>query len=271
MYVWGNGGSFFIPINIAAAKQHGRAHYILPGQLTPCILEDSPGHLIADQRRSTGTLSFCHGQQACQSTSIQCSLPCPAIFLHTASAGQARQRLSHSTKQELSRHQESMWRIWPVCMCLPWSTRLPARCSMPPPQTTTRHGGQPDNAYPDHRLCILTPLLMCFVPKPPGFQRKVLPCHWTQTAHLDPGCALRLLPTHRGIAEAVGKNAGVPTEGISLEDAYAKEIWPAWVTSLYVLNNRAASTKAQKLLGWGDFKSMEMLSDISDGSYASKA
>ncbi len=32
MYVWGNGGSFFIPINIAAAKEHGKAHYILPGR-----------------------------------------------------------------------------------------------------------------------------------------------------------------------------------------------------------------------------------------------
>ena len=31
MYVWGNNGSYFIPLNIAAAKQHGKAHYILPG------------------------------------------------------------------------------------------------------------------------------------------------------------------------------------------------------------------------------------------------
>ena len=31
MYVWGNGGSFFIPLNIGVAKEHGKALYILPG------------------------------------------------------------------------------------------------------------------------------------------------------------------------------------------------------------------------------------------------
>ena len=33
MYVWGNNGSYFIPLNIAAAKQHSKAHYLLPGWL----------------------------------------------------------------------------------------------------------------------------------------------------------------------------------------------------------------------------------------------
>ena len=37
MYVWGDNGSFFIPLNIAAAKQHGKAHYILPGWLAPLL------------------------------------------------------------------------------------------------------------------------------------------------------------------------------------------------------------------------------------------
>ena len=72
----------------------------------------------------------------------------------------------------------------------------------------------------------------------------------------------------RGIAEAVGKNVGVPAEGVSLGDAYAKEIWPEWVTSLFVLNQRADSSKATRVLGWGDFKQLRMLSDIESGSYA---
>ena len=74
--------------------------------------------------------------------------------------------------------------------------------------------------------------------------------------------------TPRGIAEAVGRNAGVPAEGVSLEDAYAKKIWPEWVTALYVLNQRADSSKATRMLGWGDFKQLKMLSDIESGSYA---
>ena len=35
MYVWGNNGSYFIPLNIAVAKQHRSAFYILPGWLPP--------------------------------------------------------------------------------------------------------------------------------------------------------------------------------------------------------------------------------------------
>ena len=31
MYVWGNSGSYFIPLNIGVAKEHGKAYYILPG------------------------------------------------------------------------------------------------------------------------------------------------------------------------------------------------------------------------------------------------
>ena len=34
MYAWGNGGSFFIPLNIGVAKEHGKALYILPGMQT---------------------------------------------------------------------------------------------------------------------------------------------------------------------------------------------------------------------------------------------
>ena len=61
------------------------------------------------------------------------------------------------------------------------------------------------------------------------------------------------------------------TEGISFEDALAQKIWPDWVASLYVLNNRADSTKAEKTLGWGDFKDTDMVADIVSGSYAAKA
>ena len=31
-YVWGNGGSFFIPLHIQAARERGKAYYILPGE-----------------------------------------------------------------------------------------------------------------------------------------------------------------------------------------------------------------------------------------------
>jgi hypothetical protein len=33
-YVWGNGGSFFIPLHIQAARERGKAYYILPGEST---------------------------------------------------------------------------------------------------------------------------------------------------------------------------------------------------------------------------------------------
>ena len=75
----------------------------------------------------------------------------------------------------------------------------------------------------------------------------------------------------RAIAEAVGTNVGVPVEGISLEDACAMEIWPSWIAKLYTFNNRAASTKAVKMLGWDDYKMVNMLSDIATGSYVPKA
>lgn len=31
-YVWGNGGSFFIPLHLQAAHDKGKAFYILPGE-----------------------------------------------------------------------------------------------------------------------------------------------------------------------------------------------------------------------------------------------
>ena len=31
-YVWGNGGSFFIPMHIQSARERGKAYYILPGE-----------------------------------------------------------------------------------------------------------------------------------------------------------------------------------------------------------------------------------------------
>ena len=33
-YVWGNGGSFFIPLHIQVARERGKAYYILPGEST---------------------------------------------------------------------------------------------------------------------------------------------------------------------------------------------------------------------------------------------
>ena len=32
MYVWGHGGSFFLPCNLDVAKKHGKSYYILPGE-----------------------------------------------------------------------------------------------------------------------------------------------------------------------------------------------------------------------------------------------
>ncbi|CAK0787744.1 hypothetical protein CVIRNUC_010966 [Coccomyxa viridis] len=145
MYVWGNNGSYFIPLNIAAAKQHGKAHYILPGsQQTSGVHVDDLARLyvLALKHAPAGTVYFA---------------------------------------------------------------------------TTSNNSSA------------------------------------------------------RSIAEACASNAGVGTEGISYEDAIAQKIWPDWVASLYVLNNRADSTKAEKMLGWGDFKNTDMLADIVSGSYAAKA
>ena len=64
MYVWGNSGSYFIPLNIAAAKQHGKAHYMLPGWVstiaakyytcltlacTPCATWHTPIHICPSE------------------------------------------------------------------------------------------------------------------------------------------------------------------------------------------------------------------------------
>lgn len=72
----------------------------------------------------------------------------------------------------------------------------------------------------------------------------------------------------RGIAEACGANAGVPAEGVSLEDAYAREIWPAWMCSVFGINNCASGAKATRELKWADEgKRTDMLKDIASGSY----
>ncbi|CAL8465187.1 g4722 [Coccomyxa elongata] len=76
--------------------------------------------------------------------------------------------------------------------------------------------------------------------------------------------------TARGIADAVGVNVGVPVEGISLEEAFKHGIWPVWAAPLFSINNRASSVKAERELGWKDFKT-DMLEDIASGSYAQKA
>ena len=44
-YVWGNGGSFFIPLHIQSARDKGKAFYILPGKLIAWyILLDTEQH-----------------------------------------------------------------------------------------------------------------------------------------------------------------------------------------------------------------------------------
>lgn len=75
----------------------------------------------------------------------------------------------------------------------------------------------------------------------------------------------------REIAEAVGANVGVPVEGVSVEEANKLQIWPAWAIEVFALNNRASSAKAVRELGWGKYKSTDMLQDIASGSYAQKA
>ena len=52
MYVWGNNGSYFIPLNIAAAKHHGKAHYILPGRSLPLLHDSIPA--------LSSAISLCH-------------------------------------------------------------------------------------------------------------------------------------------------------------------------------------------------------------------
>ncbi len=47
-YVWGNGGSFFIPLHLHAARERGKAYYILPGESQ---ITNIPMH-------STGTFSL---------------------------------------------------------------------------------------------------------------------------------------------------------------------------------------------------------------------
>ena len=73
----------------------------------------------------------------------------------------------------------------------------------------------------------------------------------------------------RGIAEACAANVGgVPVEGISAEDALAKEVWPAWLVSVVGLNNCASGAKATRELHWPDAgKKTNMLQDIATGSY----
>ncbi|EIE23314.1 NAD(P)-binding protein [Coccomyxa subellipsoidea C-169] len=77
--------------------------------------------------------------------------------------------------------------------------------------------------------------------------------------------------TAKQIAEAVGANAGVPTEGISAESAIEQGIWPAWAVPVFAMNNCASSAKAERQLAWGDYRSTDMLQDIASGSYAQKS
>ena len=40
-FVWGNGGSCFIPAQLEAAKKQGKAYYLLPGA-TSCLFKPVP-------------------------------------------------------------------------------------------------------------------------------------------------------------------------------------------------------------------------------------
>lgn len=70
----------------------------------------------------------------------------------------------------------------------------------------------------------------------------------------------------REIAEAVGANTGVPVEGITFEEARAKEIWAEWLCIMFGLNTRSSGAKAAKELGW-TAKQLDVLADIVSGSY----
>ena len=70
----------------------------------------------------------------------------------------------------------------------------------------------------------------------------------------------------RSIAEAVGKNLGLPVEGIAFPEAVKKEVWVTWMAAVWTYNNRVSSAKAQSQLQWRDFKT-NMLQDIAAGSY----
>jgi hypothetical protein len=69
----------------------------------------------------------------------------------------------------------------------------------------------------------------------------------------------------------VASNVGVPVEGVSLEEAQKREIWPSWMALIWSYNNRPSSEKAQRELGWGKFKAIDMLDDIKNGSYKQAA
>ena len=75
---------------------------------------------------------------------------------------------------------------------------------------------------------------------------------------------------HRGIAEAVGANLGVPVDGISLEKALAQQVWPDWMAHMWSYNNRVKADKAERELLWTNFGHVDMLGDIRSGSYKPK-
>ena len=88
-------------------------------------------------------------------------------------------------------------------------------------------------------------------------------------------CSVSALPytvcLHRGIAEAVAANVGVPVKAVTREEAYQIGIWPSWVVPLISTNNQCGSAKAQRELHWGaiveNSKNLDMLEDIARGSY----
>lgn len=68
----------------------------------------------------------------------------------------------------------------------------------------------------------------------------------------------------------MGANLGVPAEGISLEDALAREVWTDWMAHMWSYNNRVKADKAERELRWTQFSDVDMLNDIRSGSYKSK-
>ena len=66
----------------------------------------------------------------------------------------------------------------------------------------------------------------------------------------------------------MGKNLGLPVEGIAFPEAVKQEVWVIWMAAVWTYNNRVSSAKAQSQLQWKDFKT-DMLEDIAAGSYKS--
>ena len=84
------------------------------------------------------------------------------------------------------------------------------------------------------------------------------------------GCRLSLVSF---VAQAMSANLGysAPVTGLTLEEAVAKDILPAWVLPPLMGNIQMDSGKAARVLGWRPApRPGGMLEDIRSGSYKKK-